>query len=90
MLDKIEKKNAQWERREDPDIKESRLTRMGNDRNSIVPKLRESYVKIENFCQELSDYKEQAIEMSKKFIEEMDEEARKDRAAWLARKHEYE
>ena len=51
--------------------------------------MRKAYEGISKFREEIKEFKDSTYKLSKKFIMDLEDEAKKDRIAWIARAHEF-
>ena len=59
-------------------------------KREVVPTMRHNYVQIDKFRNKLSNFKDETVELSKKFIFELEAAAKRDRIAWMQQMREYE
>ena len=52
--------------------------------------MRKAYEDIAKFRGEIRDFKDSTYKLSKKFIMDLEDAAKKDRIAWMQRAHEFE
>ena len=67
-----------------------RLCRINADQLGIVDVMNNHMDKFGNFRGKIHDFKDETVNMSKKFIMELEAQSKRDRIAWMHRQHEYE
>ena len=67
-----------------------RLARINRDQLGIVDVVHKHMDKFGSLGDKIHDFKDETINLSKKFIMELEEQSKKERLAWMHRQHEYE
>ena len=70
--------------------KEARLKRIQEERVAVPRDMRKAYEDIVRFRGEIREFKDSTYKLSKKFIMDLEDAAKKDRIAWMQRAHEFE
>ena len=70
--------------------REARIKRIQDERLNVPPNMRRAYKEIQRFRGEIKDFKDSTYKLSKKFIMDLEDAAKKDRIAWMQRAHEFE
>ena len=70
--------------------REARIKRIQDERLNVPPNMRKAYKEIQRFRGEIKDFKDNTNKLSKKFIMDLEDAAKKDRIAWMQRAHEFE
>ena len=66
--------------------KSARLKRIMKERKGIEPTMRRAFDKIDEFRSDIKEFKNMTIEMSKQYIIDLENAAKKDRVAWMQEK----
>ena len=61
----------------------ARRARILHDRNAMEPTMRKQFGQIDEFRDNVRGFKQETIELSKKFIVELEEQQKNDRIKWL-------
>lgn len=70
--------------------REKRDARLLKVKREVVPTMEGNWSQIDDFRKNVSDFKSDTVELSKKFIIELEEAAKRDRIAWMQQCREYE
>lgn len=65
------------------DAKKQRDSRLKKVKREVVPTMEGNWNQIDKFRKNVADFKSETVELSKKFIIELEEAAKKDRIAWM-------
>ena len=70
--------------------RDARQQRIQKERDSMQPVMFEAYDKIGEFRNNIRTFKQDTVELSKKFIVELEDAAKADRLAWMERSKQFD